>query len=310
MTAVDDRSFGVELHRAIVRSGMTLAQVREALAERGVKVSLASLSYWQSGRSLPTRGRSLEAVRELEGVFGMSAGSLHSRLPLDAATRWDPVSHVPYTDQVQELLSLMDLWPIDRYRTIGLREHVTVSPDLLGQDETTEQLIRAKHDGLTKMALVLRLNFVDDPRPLITALAGCTLGRVVDLDEDGLLAAEIVFDRRIDEGEYHLFSYNFNWELPSPSTGDGYTRFLPEQCDYLVLGASFGHHEVTAATLQSTPFGFNGGLAAGDLTQELTPLDGGIEVTLVDPAPGTYAIEWVYASAENGDAAHGSKGGQ
>ena len=46
------------------------------LGEHGVRVSLATLSYWQSGRSRPERRESLIALQHLEDVLRVPRGSL------------------------------------------------------------------------------------------------------------------------------------------------------------------------------------------------------------------------------------------
>ncbi|TDD41467.1 hypothetical protein [Saccharopolyspora elongata] len=45
---------------------VALEGLRGRLARRGIKVSLASLSYWQQGRSRPERADSLRALRAIE----------------------------------------------------------------------------------------------------------------------------------------------------------------------------------------------------------------------------------------------------
>ena len=71
MSVVDDREFSAVLRNAIDSSGKTLAQIVEELASSGVRLTQATLSYWQSGRSRPRRRNSLEAVTVLEHVLGL-----------------------------------------------------------------------------------------------------------------------------------------------------------------------------------------------------------------------------------------------
>lgn len=69
-------SFAEAFRNAVNTSGMTLVEVVDALADRGVKLTQATLSYWQSGRSLPRRQSSLKALAEIEDVLGVPAGTL------------------------------------------------------------------------------------------------------------------------------------------------------------------------------------------------------------------------------------------
>lgn len=68
--------FAPELRRALARSGMSLAQVVEQLAEAGVSTTQATLSYWKSGRSLPRRASSRPIITELERILGLVEGTL------------------------------------------------------------------------------------------------------------------------------------------------------------------------------------------------------------------------------------------
>ena len=84
MTDAASGAFAVAFRDAVNQSGMTLVEVVDALAERGIKLTQATLSYWQSGRSLPRRQSSLKALREIEIVLGVEKGSLVRSLEEDA----------------------------------------------------------------------------------------------------------------------------------------------------------------------------------------------------------------------------------
>lgn len=77
---VDNSDFSSVLRTAVTASGMSLAQIVDKLAERNIKVTQAALSYWQSGRSLPRRQRSRQALVELEDILSLPAGALTSPL--------------------------------------------------------------------------------------------------------------------------------------------------------------------------------------------------------------------------------------
>ncbi|ANZ41998.1 hypothetical protein BBK82_44780 [Lentzea guizhouensis] len=68
--------FADALRAAIDRRALTLDRLRARLADRGVTISLATLSYWQQGRSRPERPKSLRALRELEAILDLPQGTL------------------------------------------------------------------------------------------------------------------------------------------------------------------------------------------------------------------------------------------
>ncbi|MEU3274763.1 hypothetical protein SAMN05421630_104413 [Prauserella marina] len=68
--------FAVALRAAIRARGLGLERIQYRLRRKGVPVSLATLSHWQSGRCRPERPGSLAALHYLEEVLEVPAGSL------------------------------------------------------------------------------------------------------------------------------------------------------------------------------------------------------------------------------------------
>jgi hypothetical protein len=68
--------FAAALRAAIRARGLGLERIRYRLRNRGAPISLATLSYWQSGRCRPERPESLVALRCLEDVLEVPSGSL------------------------------------------------------------------------------------------------------------------------------------------------------------------------------------------------------------------------------------------
>jgi hypothetical protein len=68
--------FAPALRAAIRARGLGLERIRYRLRGRGVSVSLATLSHWQSGRCRPERRESLRVLSHLEVVLEVPPGSL------------------------------------------------------------------------------------------------------------------------------------------------------------------------------------------------------------------------------------------
>ncbi|OLR92273.1 helix-turn-helix domain-containing protein [Actinokineospora bangkokensis] len=77
---VGAQGFSETLRAAITRRDLTLQRLRSRLADRGVDISLATLSYWQQGRSRPERDKSLRALRELELILDLPRDTLFDLL--------------------------------------------------------------------------------------------------------------------------------------------------------------------------------------------------------------------------------------
>ncbi|WP_245822453.1 helix-turn-helix domain-containing protein [Brachybacterium avium] len=76
MAAGEDEKFAGELRRAIEQSGLTLTAISQRLRTRQRPVSVATLSNWQSGRSLPGGEQSLGVVAAIEELLGRPPESL------------------------------------------------------------------------------------------------------------------------------------------------------------------------------------------------------------------------------------------
>src|SRR5436309_1108793 len=72
--------FPEALRAAIKGSGLSLDRIQHRLRLRGVNISVATLSYWQSGRRRPERPESLDALRHLEAVLRVPPNALTALL--------------------------------------------------------------------------------------------------------------------------------------------------------------------------------------------------------------------------------------
>lgn len=69
-------AFARELRSLIAARGITLTSLHRRLADRGNRVSMATLSYWRSGARQPESAQSLSAVEDIEEIFGLDRGRL------------------------------------------------------------------------------------------------------------------------------------------------------------------------------------------------------------------------------------------
>lgn len=296
-SGMDNQDAGVTfaeiLSDAIAHRSLSLDEIIVRLRAAGTPLSRATLSYWQNGRSLPAREPSMRAVAELERILRLPVGQLAGALPAGALGWWDEVRRAEIPDQATALLDAMGLAMHGRHVNEYLRDSIHVTADRLWQKENTEQLLRATVDGLDRVAMVFRLNFLDEPAPLIEPVAGCELGRVVQLDDEGLLAAEVLLPRPLASGERHLLEYRLSWETPPDAADSGFTRVLPQSLDYLVYDVQVDGEAPVAAWYYTTPHAFDG-VCPSDELREALPAGHHFQVTLNHPAPGLHALEWRY----------------
>jgi hypothetical protein len=220
-----DTEFARVLRGAIRARGLGLERIRDRLRAQGVSVSLATLSYWQSGRSRPERRDSLAAVQLLESVLEVPAGSLVDSLgPPRRRGRW--LSTVPVPPEVaafwarpgavEDAVSEVDIKWDERLTRISQHDRVFVGPEGGERSYHSRQVLRAEADGPDRWVVIMHLDEHDRVLPEIRPLRHCRLGRTVLRPADGLLVAELLFDRPLRKGETVITEHELVNSAPYP----------------------------------------------------------------------------------------------
>lgn len=229
--------FAETLRAAIERRGLGLDRIREHLGARGVSLSAATLSYWQSGRSQPERRSSLAALPHLEAVLQMEPGGLRVVLPgpRDRARRCaveDLEAVWPDLPHLRVLHRLDTTWDTELDR-VSLHDVLVVGADRRQRRLTVRQLLRARTDGPDRRVV---LHAHEDPTaglPEIRPVQGCTLGRVVR-DPAGVVGAELLFHAPLARGQTVLMEYELVSDPPGPLESDYHRRLRLPVRQYLL----------------------------------------------------------------------------
>lgn len=286
-----DRRFSAALSAAIGRQPLTLDQLAARLQEDGTRVSQATLSYWQRGRSLPTRESSLEAITNLERILRVPVGHLTGALPHDAFSRWDFVNTLPSSDRAHALLDSMGLDPLYDSDTLYVHDDVLVLTDDRSRVETTRERVRANRDGLDRTALLFLRSDGDPDLPVIEPGLGCELGRVIDLDRSGILLVELLLYREMSRGDTFLRSSTVRWATSAPRIAADVQRVLARTMPFVILEATFQGTAPVNARYETTPHQFDPARPHERLRQPLTA-SSHLQVCLSDPPPGWHLLTW------------------
>lgn len=236
--------FASALRAAIADRGLSLERIRYHLAMRGHDLSVATLSYWQSGRSRPDRAKSLAALGSIEEVLELPPGELVSLLPArrrrssEAANRLEGVARLTENGQLVdrlvrqlglsfdsglERLAVHDLLEIGRHR--NLRSHAV------------REVLRAEADGVDRWPVWLGL-YDDDYTPFVSPTRNCHLGRVIEVPERQLVVAEMILHRPLERGEAVVTEYQFRAH-GTDSSFDWWERIFPRRVRETHLEVSF-----------------------------------------------------------------------
>lgn len=209
--------FHAALRAAIAARGLSLERLRYRLAQRGVHVGVGTLSYWQSGRRRPERPESLRAVALLEELLELPPGALtvligpprpRGRTPGNAprgSRRYADL--LPTGPPIDRLLAEVDSIGDGRLHILAQYEQVELGPAGDTRAVRCLQVVRA-HAEVDRYVVVFQGDAgcdVDAVTPRVEQ--NCRLGRVRRSAGGALLAAELLFDRRLAVGETHLLEY-------------------------------------------------------------------------------------------------------
>ena len=197
-------TFAQVLDHVLTIRGLSLERVQYHLAEQGVHVSRAALSYWRNGRSRPERAESLRAVRGLETVFDLPAESLVSLLgPPRPRGRFktepDAIDRRLLWPQHSPLLVAVDAPPDERIRILDVHEHVLVGADHSAVSLRARLVLEAVADRVDRCLVFL---WAESTKAAVLADARyCRPGRVRVDDLAGATVCELLLEQRLAAGE-------------------------------------------------------------------------------------------------------------
>ncbi|MEV6242329.1 hypothetical protein [Lentzea sp. NPDC051838] len=232
--------FAEALTRAVEASGLSLERIQHHLEQRGVQVSLSTLSYWRRGRSRPERPESLVAVAALEEILrlepGTLTGSLGDRRPrgrwVERAAALEPIWQEAAIDLGREIARVDQLLPAPA-RYLSARDVQVIGPDRREVEMRSTSVVEAFEDGVDRILVARVADSTDRTAGEIHAEKSCRIGRVRRDAEHKLLVAEVVFDRVLRAGETALVDLRFESDPGAPSSSAD-RRFVRPLRDYVL----------------------------------------------------------------------------
>ncbi|MFD9697491.1 XRE family transcriptional regulator [Lentzea sp. NPDC059081] len=281
--------FAETLRAAVAARGLSLDRIRDHLARRGVSVSLATLSYWQTGRSRPERRSSLVAVGHLEDVLALSPGALTGLLGpvLRPRAQAGGISAFwPEPAVIDDVVEGVDTRWDARLTRVSQHDRVVVGPERGERSFLSRQVLRAEEDGPDRWVVILHLDEHDRPLPSIRPLRHCRLGRVVTRPADGLLVAELLFRTPLRRGQTVLTEHELVNHAPYP-LATNYSRKFRRPVHEYVLEVCFDSLPRTCTRVVQD---------AGGRRTSGVRLDEGDSVLGVALrfGPGCYGFEWTW----------------
>ena len=291
--------FPEALRAAIKGSGLSLDRIQHRLQLRGVTISVATLSYWQSGRRRPERPESLDALRHLEAVLRVPPNALTALL--------GPPRPRGRRRRTGRQLAMDALWTSNEGLP-GLLERIDTSFDgsltRISQHDRCQvnerrqlhsiqitQVMRADQDGIDRWVLVYDWETPTEQAPQIIASRNCRLGRTaVDYDAHTLLA-ELLFDRPLSTGETVIMEFQIvNPPSERAPVADAHLRRLRLPVRDYVLEVQF-HPDAVPMRCQQFSSPAEDVRMARRRNLVISPT-GEVHVVGLGVGPGVFGIEW------------------
>ncbi|MCX2947147.1 XRE family transcriptional regulator [Lentzea sp. NEAU-D7] len=278
--------FAQALRTAITNRGLGLERLREHLSQNGVSVSMATLSYWQTGRSRPERQKSLQAVVHLEHILQLPPGHLSELLgPPRPRGRWLRNAPAPMSafwspqTPVERALNGLDTQWDDQLLRVSQQDFVTIGADRTERVFRSRQVLSASMTGPDRWVVIMHVDDHDRPLPRVSALKNCTVGQVVREPAEGLLVAELLFERPLRKGESVVIEHELVNQDPCPPATNYERKFRLPTREY-----------VLEVTFEGTPPSSVTQLADGSaVTPGRTLLD-----VALDVRPGVRGFSWTW----------------
>ncbi|MFT4082519.1 MAG: hypothetical protein QM638_08015 [Nocardioides sp.] len=287
----DARPFASALGTALERRRMSLGELHRSLQARGTPVSMATLSYWRSGRSEPEQRRSLHALAEIEEILRLDPGELESLLDQQRRRRLKPEALSRLSDRhevIRRLLGDLDFESpsdelIDREVTIKYDLDAAGAPRRCTYIVVVEGLV----DGACRRAMVLRVEAPGAPMPTITPLGGYRLGRIRHDAESGFVVAEMLLDRELYVGDTALLEQQIDYQGIDPDDNE-FFYWAVRKMTSASLWIRFDPRKVPARCESYTV------LDGVEHVEEVETFGTGVSRTVTNFGPGTMGFRWYW----------------
>ena len=202
-------SFNHGLRVAIRQSGLTLETIQRRLSDRGLAVGRSTLSYWQNGHRSPTGPESIEVVRALEAILGGADGSLYNRINSEAPQvgpeAFDMVAAGQRIDNLLAEVGCQDKFAA--MSIVSCSDFAEIGPDGSLDSVRSFYTLKALVD-VDRYPAIHGGEPGGDPYKIdLDIVSGARIGRVRRDVEANVVVCEMVFDRVIRRGEFHVLHY-------------------------------------------------------------------------------------------------------
>lgn len=205
--ALASDAFPAALRAAVAGSRMSLADIRTALMARGHTISVATLSYWCTGRRHPKRASSLAALSALEDVLAVPPGTLRDCiLPRQSIGLSELQEIHEGRGPVAELFADLDLDLDDGLDRLSMQDLIEVDQQGCQASWRVRVIVRARRDGARRIPVTLGTESSGND-PGVRPRSGCAVGRQAVSADQRIMLVELLLEPTLRVGETLLVEF-------------------------------------------------------------------------------------------------------
>lgn len=285
--AVEPDDFATSLRAAIKARGLSLERLRFHLARQGHDLSIATLSYWQSGRSRPERASSLSALAVLEGLLDVEPRALSRLLERPELERPGSVGGVLVPDESDYLEALHSELGVRRdhgFVRLSLHESVEIGDDHTLRSRTTREVLQATHDGFDRFVTCTHQSG-DGSEPDLTALTNATITAQARRPGQRVVAARLQLPRPLRAGEAIIVEYRVDVDAGGDPE-EWWERLCSRRIRQLHVEVRFRGDDLPLSAHTYSKVGER------ETSEPIAVTDGRLAVLTEDFGPGLFGVRW------------------
>ncbi|WP_124040050.1 hypothetical protein [Neoactinobaculum massilliense] len=294
MTTPKLGQFATVFRSAVAASGMTLSQIVDAMADEGVKVTQATLSYWQSGRSAPRRQSSLDSIDVLEQVLGTTPGTLSRVLAEDRGAQKSMMyhsSHMLGNSSLEEF----GIDPRTEPVTVVLRDDSIIAEDARTSSAITDKTVRIMADDATTMHIIDTWDKGDEAMS-VRDVRFARLGEAVLGGDGSLRMTPLEMPSSLKRGDLYRVEYSCGFSHPKRVV-DTLRRWFAQPVVFYSSSVHFLGIQpavIQAVEVRVREMRTSGRRSISEQPKPVELVDGYAQYTVLDPSVAAFYFRWYW----------------
>lgn len=285
--------FAGALRRGIADRKVTLAWLQDRLRDRGNTVSMATLSYWRSGKRRPEGAQSRAAVHDIESLLELEKGSLTQLIGPTQRLGVLPSPQVLYEEEriekaiAESLVRLGAAMP-ENLRELSSHMIIDVGEDGCMASRSIRSVLQATSGSITELPFLEVEPGGSDVAPVIRRVVGARTTRTYTHPLKEVHGVVFELDRPLTTARTTIIEFDVDFPPEYPRIREQTHGLFRSSRDQLIW-VRFHPDAVPDWFEEFTES------PEGDAVTP-RPLDGGTSVHMIRPrfGPGVLGVRWGY----------------